>query len=71
MLRWLLLVVAAVAIIAAGVFAALQPPAPGPVYATCADANDAGVSDIPEGSSAYWSGGDRDHDGYACDSPNK
>jgi hypothetical protein len=42
----------------------------GPVYATCSDANDAGVYDIPEDDPAYWPDGDRDGDGYACESQN-
>ncbi|OBG21764.1 calcium-binding protein [Mycolicibacterium celeriflavum] len=40
----------------------------GPVYATCSDAHNADVHDIPEGDPAYWPDGDRDGDGYACDS---
>jgi hypothetical protein len=42
----------------------------GPVYATCSDANEAGVFDIPQDDPAYWPDGDRDSDGYACESPN-
>lgn len=49
--------------------AAHAAPPPGPVYATCGDAHGAGVYDIPRGTPAYWNGGDRDNDGYACDSP--
>ena len=41
----------------------------GPVYATCTDAHNAGVFDIPKSDPAYWPDGDRDKDGYACDSP--
>jgi hypothetical protein len=64
-------------LIAAGVVSALglglAPVATayeyGPVYATCTDAHNAGISDIPRGDPAYWPDGDRDKDGYACDSP--
>lgn len=42
--------------------------AAGPVYDNCDDAHAAGVYDIPKGDPAYWKGGDRDDDGYACDS---
>lgn len=41
----------------------------GPVYATCTDAHNANVWDIPKGDPAYWPDGDRDKDGFACDSP--
>lgn len=43
--------------------------AAGPVYQNCQEAHSAGVFDIPQGDPAYWLGGDRDKDGYACDSP--
>lgn len=79
MFRWLLFVLNAVAIIVlAGCDAALHAPSTppvnhepshGPVYATCEDAHKAGVYDIPKGDPAYWVGGDRDHDGWACDAP--
>jgi hypothetical protein len=42
----------------------------GPVYATCSDAHDAGVYNIPQDDPAYWPDGDRDGDGYACEPPN-
>lgn len=37
-------------------------------YANCTEAHDDGRYDIPESDPAYWDGGDRDHDGFACDS---
>ena len=37
-------------------------------YANCTEAHADGAYDIPEGDPAYWDGGDRDQDGYACDS---
>jgi hypothetical protein len=37
-------------------------------YANCTEAHQDGRYDIPQGDPDYWSGGDRDHDGYACDS---
>ena len=37
-------------------------------YANCTEAHDDGQWDIPQGDPAYWDGGDRDDDGYACDS---
>jgi hypothetical protein len=61
------------AIVTVGLGLGLAPVASayeyGPVYSTCTVAHDAGVYDIPQGDSAYWDDGDRDNDGYACDSP--
>ncbi len=37
-------------------------------YANCTEAHDDGRHDIPQNDPAYWDGGDRDHDGFACDS---
>jgi Excalibur calcium-binding domain len=37
-------------------------------YANCTEAHDDGRWDIPQDDAAYWDGGDRDNDGYACDS---
>lgn len=37
-------------------------------YESCSEAADDGVYNIPEGSDNYWSGGDRDDDGIACES---
>ena len=41
---------------------------PGPVYKNCTEAHNHGVWDIPESDDAYWSDGDRDGDGVACES---
>jgi hypothetical protein len=37
-------------------------------YANCSEAHADNLWDIPRGDPAYWDGGDRDHDGFACDS---
>jgi hypothetical protein len=37
-------------------------------FANCTQAKAAGYHDIPQGDPNYWSGGDRDHDGIACES---
>lgn len=37
-------------------------------YANCKEAHQDGQYDIPKDDPAYWDGGDRDHDGYACES---
>lgn len=37
-------------------------------YSNCTEAHQDGRYDIPQGDNAYWSGGDRDGDGYACES---
>ncbi|WP_435405571.1 excalibur calcium-binding domain-containing protein [Mycolicibacterium komossense] len=37
-------------------------------YKNCTEAHQDGRYDIPQGDDAYWSGGDRDGDGYACES---
>ena len=52
--------------------AVLTAPAPvaaasGP-YSSCSEAAEDGVYNIPEDSDDYWSGGDRDDDGIACES---
>ena len=63
-----LIVLAAVAV---GIGLGLAPMAsadPGPVYANCTEARDAGDTDIPIGDDAYWEDGDRDGDGVACES---
>jgi hypothetical protein len=36
-------------------------------YKNCTAAHADGRYNIPEGDDAYWSGGDRDGDGYACE----
>ena len=61
----------AVAVAAAGIGLVLAPVAkadPGPVYANCTEAREAGDTDIPMGDDAYWPDGDRDGDGLACES---
>lgn len=60
-------VVSAVAIVAASVFLAPSAAAEGP-YANCTQAKADGAHDIPQGDPNYWSGGDRDGDGIACES---
>ena len=61
------------ALAAAGVLsAALLGLAPlasanGP-YANCTQAHADGRYDIPQDDADYWPGGDRDHDGVACES---
>lgn len=60
-----------VAVCLAGIGLGVAPSAlaaPGPVYATCSEAREAGDTDIPAGSEAYWADGDRDGDGVACES---
>ena len=37
-------------------------------YSNCKQAHQDGRYDIPKGDSDYWSGGDRDGDGVACES---
>jgi hypothetical protein len=37
-------------------------------YANCTQAHNDGRYDIPQGDPDYWSGGDRDGDGIACES---
>jgi len=50
---------------------ALAPNATaGPVYDNCDEAHADGAYNIPQDDPAYWPGGDRDKDGYACDSDN-
>ena len=43
-------------------------PAAASPYESCSEAADDGVYNIPEGSDNYWSDGDRDDDGIACES---
>ena len=40
---------------------------PGPVYKNCTEAHNAGAYNITQDDPAYWSDGDRDGDGYACE----
>jgi hypothetical protein len=61
----------ALVITAAGIGLGVAPVAvadPGPVYANCTEAREAGDTDIPIGDDAYWPDGDRDGDGLACES---
>lgn len=37
-------------------------------YRNCTEAHADGRWDIPKGDPDYWDGGDRDRDGFACDS---
>lgn len=37
-------------------------------YKNCTEAHKDGRYDIPQGDPDYWSGGDRDGDGIACES---
>jgi hypothetical protein len=37
-------------------------------YANCTQAHADGRYDIPQDDPDYWDGGDRDHDGIACES---
>ena len=60
-----LLVAGMVAVTAVGV--APVAVAAGP-YRNCTEAHKDGRYDIPQGDSDYWSGGDRDGDGIACES---
>jgi hypothetical protein len=59
-------------VVAAAIFGAAVGTAPavfaaGP-YANCTQAHKDGRYDIPQGDPDYWSGGDRDGDGVACES---
>lgn len=60
-----LLVAAAIAV--AGTGLAPIAVATGP-YANCTQAHKDGRWDIPQDDPDYWSGGDRDGDGVACES---
>jgi hypothetical protein len=53
--------------LAAAVGAAPVASASGP-YANCSEAHADGRYDIPKGDPDYWSKGDRDDDGIACES---
>lgn len=60
-----LFVAAAIAVAATGL--APIAAATGP-YANCTQAHKDGRWDIPQDDPDYWSGGDRDGDGIACES---
>jgi len=57
------------AVIVAATAVGLTPvaAAAGP-YRNCTEAHKDGRYDIPQGDPDYWSGGDRDGDGIACES---
>lgn len=61
-----LLVAAAIAVVGTGL-APIAAAAAGP-YANCTEAHQDGRWDIPKGDPDYWSRGDRDGDGIACES---
>ena len=56
---------AAVAAVAVGFAPAASASGP---YRNCTAAHQDGRYDIPKGDPDYWSGGDRDGDGIACES---
>lgn len=58
------LMVFVIAVAGAGV----APIASARPYKNCTEAHKDGRYDIPKGDDAYWSGGDRDNDGIACES---
>ena len=59
----------AVAVMAASIGLGLAPTATAvSPYENCSEAADDGVYNIPESSDDYWSDGDRDDDGIACES---
>lgn len=61
----------ALVIAVAGIAFGVTPVAaaePGPVYANCTEACGAGDTNIFTGDDAYWSDGDRDGFGVACES---
>lgn len=58
---------AAAAMTAALLVMAPLASASGP-YANCTQAHADGRYDIPQDDPDYWPGGDRDHDGIACES---
>ena len=62
-----LLIAATLVAGAAAIGAAPMAAASGP-YANCTAAHKDGRWDIPKGDPDYWDGGDRDHDGIACES---
>jgi hypothetical protein len=59
--------VVALAIGAAAIGAAPVAAASGK-YSNCTQAHQDGRYDILQGDPDYWDGGDRDHDGIACES---
>jgi len=68
-MRSIVVICGAVAIAVGGFAAAPTAIAsPGPVYDNCTEAHDDGRWNIPQSDDAYWSDGDRDGDGIACES---
>ena len=59
--------VVTVAIVGIGLGVAPAATASGQ-YGNCTQAHQDGRYDIPQGDPDYWPGGDRDHDGVACES---
>ena len=59
--------IVAASIVGAAVGTAPAALAAGP-YANCTQAHKDGRYDIPQGDPDYWSAGDRDGDGIACES---
>ena len=55
-------------IVAAAIAAAAIAAAAVGKYSNCTQAHKDGRYDIPQGDPDYWSGGDRDNDGIACES---
>ncbi|MET0456253.1 MAG: excalibur calcium-binding domain-containing protein [Mycobacterium sp.] len=53
------------AAVAVGIAPAASAAGP---YRNCTAAHEDGRYDIPQGDPDYWSGGDRDGDGIACES---
>jgi hypothetical protein len=57
------------AVVIAGIGVGVAPAATaGSQYGNCTEAHQDGRYDIPQGDPDYWPGGDRDHDGIACES---
>ncbi|MGX9790065.1 excalibur calcium-binding domain-containing protein [Mycobacterium sp. MMS18-G62] len=60
----------AAASVAAAASIALAPAANAACpYRNCSEAFADGVCNIPSSDPCYWKGGDRDHDGIACECP--
>ena len=55
-------------IVAAATMGDAPEAAAGGPYANCTQAHKDGRYDIPQGDPDYWSAGDRDSDGIACES---
>jgi hypothetical protein len=61
------LLATALTVVGVGVMLAPVATAERP-YKNCTEAHKDGRYDIPQDDPAYWPGGDRDGDGYACES---